>query len=183
MGKPLYRVGNGLKAVPDPDPRRVSLPEDQCERMTRTEFNAVRALLIVLNYCNFSKGDLKQRLQNGQIKHGWRRLCLAIGAVNAIVNDIVGTMTRAQAQQVWNTMQDMDVKITPKSLPVGSTVIMDLDIAMGLTDCAREKCKLCTEDGVSCRQCKLYQIMEATTPLEDYGGDLLCPYSLADWEE
>ena len=92
-------------------------------------------------------------------------------------------MTRAQAQQVWNTMQDMDVKLTPKAIPVGRTVIMDLDIAMGLTDCAREKCKMCTEDGVSCRQCKLYQIMEATTPLEDYGGDLLCPYSLADWEE
>ena len=183
MGRGMYRVGSGLKAIPEPDPRRIQIPEDQCERMTRTEFNAVRALLIVLNYCNFSKEDLKKRLQNGQIPRGWWRLSSAVGAMNAIVNDIVGTMTRAQAQQVWNTMQDMDVKLTPKAIPVGRTVVMDLDIAMGLTDCAREKCKMCTEDGVSCRQCKLYQIMEATTPLEDYGNDLLCPYNLADWEE
>ena len=80
-------------------------------------------------------------------------------------------------------MQDMDVKITPKSIPVGRTVIMDLDLAKDLTDIAREKCTVCTEDGISCRQCRLYQIMEATTPLEDYGNDLMCPYNLAQWEE
>lgn len=183
MGKPLYRVGGGLKTVPDPDPRRVVLPEEQCERMKRSEFNAVRALLIVVNYCNSSKQDLKERLQNGPIPRGWWRLSSAIGAVNAIMNDIVGTMTHNQARQIMNTIQDMDVKISPKAIPVGQTVVMDVQTAIDLTDCAREKCRMCAEDGESCRSCKLYQVMESTTPLEDYGNGLLCPYNLADWEE
>lgn len=183
MGRGMYRVGSGLKAMPDPDPRRVCLPEEQCERMTRSEMSVVRALLPLLSYCAHGKRDLEKRLKNGQIPHGWPRYCAALGAINAIITDIMGTTTKAQARQIWNTTVDMDVQIVPKSIPVGRNVIMDLQTAKDLTDCAREKCKLRTEDGESCRQCKLYQVMETTTPMDDYGNGLMCPYSLAKWEE
>lgn len=179
--KCIYKVGTGQKKVPERDPRRVWLPEDQCERMGRAEFNAVRAMLIVVSFCVEAKRDLQHRLE--LIPHGKRRMNMALGAIQAIMNDIIGTMTRAQAQQIRNTMSDMEVKITPKMMPIAQTVLMDLQTAKDLTDCAREKCRICAEDGDSCRKCKLYQVMEATTPLEDYGNGLLCPYNLADWEE
>lgn len=179
--KCIYKIGTGQKKPPERDPRRVWLPEEQCERMSRAEFNAVRAMLIVVSFCIDAKHDLQHRLE--LIPHGKRRMNMALGAIQAIMNDIIGTITRAQAQQIRNTMNDMEVKITPKLMPIGQTVLMDLQTAKDLTDCAREKCRICAEDGESCRQCKLYQVMEATTPLEDYGNDLLCPYNLADWEE
>lgn len=179
--KYIYKIGTGQRRLPERDPRRVWLPEEECERMSRAEFNAVRAMLIVVSFCIEAKADLQHRLE--LIPHGKRRMNMTLGAINAIMNDIIGTVTRAQAQQIRNTMTDMEVKITPKLMPIGQTVLMDLETAKDLTDCAREKCRICAEDGVSCRECKLYKVMEATTPLEDYGNDLLCPYNLADWEE
>lgn len=179
--KCIYKVGSGLQRPLERDPRRVWLEDEDCERMTRTEFNAVRAMLIVVSFCVEAKRDLWHRLE--MIPHGRRRMNMALGAIQAIMNDIIGTITRAQAQQIRNTMSDMEVKITPKMMPIAQTVLMDLQTAKDLTDCAREKCRICAEDGESCRKCKLYQVMEATTPLEDYGNGLLCPYNLADWEE
>lgn len=179
--KCIYKVGACQKKPPEPDPRRVWLPEDQCERMTRTEFNAVRAMMIVVSFCVEAKRDLQHRLEC--IPSGKARMNMALGAIQAIMNDIIGTITRAQAQQIRNTMTDMEVKITPKLMPISQTVLMDLQTAKDLTDCAREKCKGCIEDGESCRNCKLYKVMESTTPLEDYGNGMLCPYNLIDWEE
>lgn len=183
MGKTFYRFGSGIAPAPDPDPRRIRLNENQCERMTRPEMSAIRALLPLVSYCHHGKRDLEKRLKNGQIPHGWWRYCQALGAIDAIVTDIMGTTTQAQARQIWNTMQDMDVQIVPKTLPVGQTVVMDMQTAKDLVDCAQEKCKVCTEDGESCKKCKLYQVLEATTPLDDYECGMLCPYSLAKWEE
>lgn len=179
--KYIYKVGTGQKKPPERDPRRVWLDDDQCERMTRTEYNAVRAMLIVVSFCVEAKRDLQHRLE--LIPHGKERMDMTLGGITAIMDDIIGTVTRAQAQQIKNTMSDMEVKITPKMMPIAQTVLMDLQTAKDLTDCAREKCRICAEDGESCRQCKLYRVMEATTPLEDYGNGLICPYNLADWEE
>jgi len=176
-----YTVGQGMRTRPERDPRRVWLDEKDCERLNRAEYNALRALLIVVSFAVDAKKDLWNRLQC--IPFGRQRMAAALGALRAVLDDIIGTITRAQAQQIQNTMHDMDVKITPKLMPVGQTVIMDLDLAKDLTDCAKQMCVGCTEDGESCRECKLYKIMEATTPLEDYGNGMLCPYNLAEWEE
>jgi len=51
-----------------------------------------------------------------------------------------------------------------------------------LVDMAREKCKGCVEDGNGARQCELYRFLEVTSPMEDYGDGLMCPYALAEWE-
>ncbi len=179
--KTIYRIGTGQKAPPDRDPRRVWLEEKDCERLTRPEFNALRCMLIVVSFCVDAKKDLQKRLD--LIPYGRKRMNCALGAIKALMDDIIGTITRAQAQQIQNTMTDMEVKITPKMMPISQTVIMDLDLAKGLMDCAKEKCTGCTEDGESCKKCKLYKIMEATTPLDDYGNGMLCPYNLAEWEE
>ena len=53
--------------------------------------------------------------------------------------------------------------------------------AKALLDCARWKCHDCIEDGESCRKCQLYKLLEATTPMDDYGDGMICPYSLAQW--
>ncbi len=179
--KVLYKVGSTLKAAPERDPRRYWLDEKDCERLTRSEFNALRCMLIVVAFCVDAKRDLWHRLEC--IPYGRERMNMTLGGIKALMDDIIGTITVAQAKQMQNTTQDMEVRITPKIMPVGQTVLLDLDTAKGLTDCAKEKCVGCTEDGNSCRKCKLYQIMEATTPLEDYGDGMLCPYNLATWEE
>ncbi len=179
--KVMYKVGSMMKAVPDRDPRRYWLDEKDCERLTRSEFNALRSMLTVVSFFAEAKKDLDKRLEC--VPYGRQRMNLAFGAMKALMDDVIGTITKAQAQQLQNTINDMEVRITPKVMPMGQTVIMDLNIAKDLTDCAKEKCIGCTEDGESCRKCKLYQIMEATTPLEDYGDGMLCPYNLATWEE
>lgn len=181
MGRPLYRVGSGLVAAPDPDPRRLELSEDQRTRFTRSEMSVVRALLPLLSYCHHGEHDLEARLKDGRINHGWWRYRSALGSLEAIVLDVLATATKAQTRQVLNTTVDMAVHIVPKTTPIGQNVVMDLQTAKFLTDCAQEKCKMCTEDGESCKQCKLYQVMEATIPLDDYGNGLLCPYSRAEW--
>ena len=183
MGKTFYRFGSGIVPVIDPDPRRVRLDEAQCERMNRSEMATVRALIYLILYGGKGRKDLEKRLKSGLIKRGWWKYCSAIGSMDAIVTDIVGTTTKAQARLIWNTMQDMEIQIVPKTTPVGQNVIMDMQTAEDLVECAKEKCKVCAEDGESCKQCKLYQVLEAITPLDDYGNGLMCPYCNTKWGE
>ena len=181
MAKDLYRMGSQKLKVPDRDPRRVFWDDKDCERLTRHEYNAVKALLIVKCFLADARSDLRRRLES--IPYGNQRMNMVFGGMNALLDDVLGTATVAQCEQLRNTMLDFEVRLMPVRTPMCRDVLMDLDVAKGLMDVAKEKCAGCTEDNESCRKCKLYQIMEATTPLEDYNNGLLCPYNLATWEE
>ena len=163
------------------DPRRVWWDEKDCERMTRREFEAMRCLLGAVSYIAHASDDLQKRLES--IPAGRKRLAMAKGAVNAVANDIIGTMTVAQCKQMENTMKDMDMRMVPKMSPSCKNVIMTADHAKTLVDSAKAKCALCAASGDEIRECPLYQTLEAVVPLENYGDGLICPYVLAEWED
>ena len=157
------------------------LPDDQCEQLRRTEMNALRMLLAHLSSAQYFVEDMQDRLKC--IPDGNRRIRMAVGLMRAVCDDLCGTVTRAQAKQIYGTMKDCDLRIVPKLSPGSVNVILTKEEGKDLMDMARDRCHNCVEDGNSCRECRLYQILEATTPMQDYGDGLLCPYSLAQWEE
>lgn len=147
----------------------------------RSEMTAVRMLLAALSTAAYAKDDLKARLEC--VPDGNRRLRLALGLLRAVCDDVVGTISLAQSRQILGTMKDYEMRLVPKLTPMSTNIIMTKEEGKDLLNLAREKCVGCTEDGDSCRECKMYKLLEATTPMEDYGSGLICPYSLAKWEE
>ena len=158
-----------------------SLPDDQCERLTRKEFNALTTLMAHLSSTAFAEEDLARRLEC--IPRGKQRLKMAIGGLRWVCEDLIGTVSKTQCKQIYGVMKDYDVRIVPKLTPGSQNIILQKDIGVDLIDAARLKCAGCVEDGESCRRCKLYKVLEATTPLDDYGSGVICPYSRIDWEE
>lgn len=157
------------------------LPEADCERLNRAEMQAVRMMLAALSVASYAIEDLKPRLEC--VPSGNQRMRLAVGGLRAICDDLVGTISKAQCKQIYGTMKDFEMRLLPKATPGTTNVIMTKEQAKDLLDCARWKCHACVEDGEACRRCKLYQLLEATTPMDDYGDGLVCPYALAEWEE
>lgn len=157
-----------------------SLPDEDCERLKRTELVAVKMLLAHLSTAKYAQEDLAHRLEC--IPDGKARMRLAVGSLKAVCDDLIGTVSREQTKQLYGTMKDYDVRLVPKLTPGSPNIILTREQGKDLIDMARDRCKACVEDGNSCRTCRLYQILEATTPLDDYGGDMICPYSLADWD-
>jgi hypothetical protein len=156
------------------------LPEEQCERMRRTELCALKMLLAHLSSAAFAQEDLKDRLDC--IPNGNQRMRMAVGGLRAVCDDLIGTITVAQAKQIRGTMNDFEIRLIPKLSPNSQNVIMTVDVAKTLLDYARLKCRECTANDNESRNCTLYQFMEATTPLEHYGDGLICPYALQEWE-
>ena len=157
------------------------LPDADCERLMRPEMTAVRMLLAALSTAAYAQTDLRARLEC--VPDGNRRLRMAVGQLRAVCDDVIGTITRQQAKQIYGTMKDFEMRLVPKLTPGSTNIIMTKEEGKDLLDCARWRCQACTEDGESCRSCRLYKILEATTPLDDYGATLICPYSLAEWED
>ena len=157
-----------------------SLPDADCERLKRNEMNGLRMLLAHLSTAAYVQDDLKDRLEC--IPDGNRRLRMAVGGLRAVCDDVIGTVSKAQAKQIYGTMRDYELRLVPKLTPASVNIMLTKEQGIELMDMAREKCHGCVEDGESCRECRLYKIFEATTPMDDYGDGLLCPYSLAEWE-
>ena len=164
----------------NPDPRRVWWDEKDCERLTRMEFAAMRGLLAAVNYLTGAKDDLQARLNS--IPHGKERMAMVKGGVEALANDIIGTMTVAQCKQLDNTMKDMKIQMVPKMTPMPQNVIVSKSQLQDLVTCAQEKCRLCTALDEDARECVLYKVLEAITPLDDYGNGMTCPYYRAEFD-
>ena len=157
------------------------LPEADCERLMRSELTAVRMLLAALSSATYAKEDLDDRLKC--VPHGRERFRLALGGLRAVCDDLIGTISRSQCKQIYGTMKDFEMRLLPKLTPGSTNIIMTKEQGKDLLECARWKCHDCVEDGEHCRDCRLYKVLEATTPLDNYGDGLVCPYALVDWEE
>lgn len=166
---------------PKLDPRRVFLPEEQCERLKRSEFEAVRCLLGAVSYTAHARDDLQKRLEC--IPGGKQRMNMLLGGIRAIADDLIGTVPQGQCRQLRNTMSDMEMRMVPKATGgMTQNVILEKELARGLIDTAMEKCRDCVEDGESCRSCSLYKILLGITPMEEY-SELRCPYAITEWED
>lgn len=161
--------------------KRVWLPEEDCERLNRGEFEAVRYLLGAVSYAAHANDDLQKRLEC--VPYGRQRLAMALGGMKAIADDLIGTVPRGQCKQLRNTMADMEIRMVPKMASMSQNVIFEKDLAKGLIDAAMEKCHGCVEDSVNCRKCSLYKVLEGMLPLDNYDHGLLCPYSVSEWED
>ena len=162
------------KSRPERDKRRVWLDEKDCERLTRTEFNSLLELMSVVNSAAHLSDDLSKRLEC--IPSGKNRMRMALGCIRAIADDIVGTITRQQANQIQGVFKDYEIRYLPKMTPSKTNIVLTKEIGEALINCAKAKCNMCAETGVTCRKCELYKILEAVTPIDDYGNDLVCPY-------
>jgi len=158
-----------------------SLPDQDCERLVRPEMTAVRMLLAALSTAAYAQTDLKNRLEC--VPDGNKRLRLAVGGLRAVCDDLIGTISTQQARQIYGTMKDFEMRLLPKLTPGSTNIIMTKEQGKELLDCARWKCHACVEDGESCRECRLYKLLEATTPMDNYGNGMVCPYALAEWED
>lgn len=164
------------------DERRVWLDDKDCVRLTRNEVEAVRFLLGAVNYLAKAKDVLQGGPCLKRVPHGDARMRLTLGGLKSIIDDILGTVTIKQCLQLKNTMADMEMRMVPKMTPMTTNVILEQDIMKEMINLARVACKDCTRDSNTCLKCALYPNLEATVPLDDYGG-ALCPYALIDWAE
>ena len=156
------------------NPKRIMWKDEDCERMVRNEFMAMRSLLGAISFLSAAKRELPKRLES--IPSGKQRMALAYGAVQALADDLIGTMTVQQAKQLQNTMSDMEIQMVPKRTPNSRNAVVPIDTMTELVWAAREKCHMCTAMDQDIRECNLYKILEAVSPLEDYGDGLVCPY-------
>ena len=157
------------------------LPEEDCERLTRDEMQALRWSLAAVNSVAQAEGPLKDRLEcipSGKVR--WR---LLLGQLRAVTNDLIGTIPYKQCVNIKNVMNDMELRMVPKFSASDNRVIMTAPDLAYLVDAAkRDKCMGCIYTGDECRQCELYKILSAITPMQDYGNGMICPYNLAEWE-
>jgi hypothetical protein len=157
------------------------MQEEDCVRLNRAEFEAVRCLLGAVSYTAHANDDLQKRLEC--IPYGRQRMSMVLGGLKAIADDLVGTVPRGQCKQMRNTMNDMEMRMVPKLSRMSQNVILEKDNAKALIDTAMEKCRGCVEDEKSCRNCGLYKVLESFLPLDDYENGMLCPYSMSEWKD
>ena len=163
------------------DPRRINWPEKDRERLTGSEFEGMENALGAIYFLACASDRMQKRLES--VPHGKQRMALALGAVRSISEDLLGTVPEKQRNQIRHTLQDMAFRMVPKLTPLSKSVLIDYEILKGILNVAHEKCTACVEDNESCRQCPLYQHLEAVAPLKSYDTGMACPYSVADWED
>ena len=73
-------------------PERVWLEEDECERLNRGEYEAVRCLLGAVNYAAHANDDLQKRLMI--VPGGQQRMADVLQDLRNIADDVIGTVPR-----------------------------------------------------------------------------------------
>lgn len=162
-------------------PKRVWMDEEDCERLCRSEFEAMRCLFGAVSYAAHANADLQERLKC--LDRGKQRMAMVLGALKALADDLTGTVPRGQCKQLRNTMLDMDMRMVPKMTSMSQNVIIEKDLAKGLVDAAMEKCHGCVEGPEEGRKCPIYKVLEGFLPLDSYENGMLCPYSLSEWKD
>ena len=157
------------------------LPDDQCERLTRTEMHSVQWMLNAVSTLRYAEEDLADRLEC--VPYGNRRMKLAIGQIGSLLQDVLGTVSDKQRRQLRNTTNDMEVRLVPKMTRQTVNVVLDEETAKELVSAAQAKCHWdCVPDPEESRNCELCKLLEAVVPLESYES-VSCPYWRAEWEE
>jgi hypothetical protein len=157
------------------------LPDEDCERLTRPEMQSLKMMLALLSAAAYAEKDLRRCLE--RVRYGNRLMRMALGSLRSLMNKVLGTVSRNQCKHIYGTMTDYEVRLVPKLTPGSTNIILTKEQGKALMDCAQWQCKDCVKDGEEARKCKLYQLLESTTQMDDYGDGLLCPYALAEWRD
>ncbi len=156
-----------------------TLPENERERMTRTEMQSMQWLMNAVSSICYAGDDLKERVKS--VPGGEARFKMLVGSARSLYYDIQGTVPDKQLRQLRNAALDLEVRLVPKLTPQKVTVTLDKDTAMELVNAAQVKCIDCLTENEDARQCNLCRILEAIVPLNRYDS-FYCPYSTAKWE-
>lgn len=157
------------------------LPENERERVTRTEMHTLQWLLNALSSLCYAEDDLKSRLEC--VPNGRQRLKLNIGQLRSLLRDLFGTIPERQRRQIQNAANDMEVRLVPKMTPRKISLVLEEETAKELVNAAQAKCRYdCVPDLDGDRNCELCKILEAVIPLEKYDS-ATCPYWHAEWED
>jgi len=157
-----------------------SLPEEDRERLTRTEMQAVRWCLAAISSIAYAQDDLASRLDC--IPYGRIRWRLMLGHLRACLNDVLGTTPLKQRKTIQNVMNDMELRMVPKLSSNSQRVTMDVeDLSLLVRAAKKDYCSACILTDEECRKCELYKVLESVAPLDDYGDGSLCPYSKEEW--
>lgn len=156
-----------------------SLPESERKRLTRSEMSSMMWVYNVISAAGYAWDDLRARFN--LVPDGEKRFQDALNALTSIIADLNGTIPEQQKLRILRTMKDMEVRMTPKATPFRTEVLMTKEQGKTLVDYAQNECNGCIRDGEECRKCKLYSVLEAIVPLDDYGPGFLCPYSRSEW--
>lgn len=148
-------------------------------RLTRDEKMGMIMLAYVATVAEDLKKDIWKRLE--MIDNGAERLNTITELLNGLMKDLRPTMPLNQRMNLSNTMEDYEVRLTPKATPSKTTVVMQKEEFRELVDKARVACRECSETDEDCEKCELYQLLTVILPLEDYHYGLLCPYNLGEW--
>lgn len=155
-------------------------PEADRERVRKSEMTAIKMLITLLSVTANAKDDLADRLK--RIPRGRWKIAAAFGLLYSVIEDVRGTIPKNQNLQIEGTINDYKVQVVPRAVPLSDNVVMTRSQAWELVRMAKDRCTACTEDGYSCRQCRLYKFLEATDPQEDYGSGISCPYSHVNYD-
>ena len=150
------------------------------KRFVNKEFSVLKRLTAFISELLYMKDDLQSRLE--LVPDGQKRMDRLLDDASQLAKDVIATGPETQKRQLYNTIKDFKVELTPKLTPGSANVLISKEQAMRLIDIAQEKCKTCVEDPASAKQCSLYKFLEITV-LPDSYDSLLCPYSQAKWAD
>lgn len=159
---------------------RYELPDDQCERLTRSEMQSLTMLMANLTDLLAARDDLKGRLEC--VPSGAARMNMLIGQMRSLLQDIFGTVTDKQRRHLRNICKDQEIRLVPKTMPNRTSVIYTKEEAKELIDAAMVKCIDCFKDDEESRDCVLRKNLEVWVPLDSYSA-ICCPYSKSEWED
>lgn len=150
-------------------------------RITRPEKTAMLLFSYAAAILEELPKDIGGRL--GMVEDGEARLKKISDEASELLSDVRMTIPMNQRQNLVNTIDDYEARFVPKAVPFKSNVLMQSEEFRELVDCARARCRECTDSDEECEACKLYQLLTAVLPLDDYHGMMLCPYNLGEWKE
>lgn len=151
------------------------------KRLVRSEMVMVRRLAAFLSDLLHWSDDMQSRLD--LVDGGKDTFNRILKDTTDLFNDVIKTVPNAQRASILNSMSDFKVTLQPVLTPESQSVLMTKKDARSLYDMAQERCKGCVNGTKEAEKCPVYHLMLANVPLENYGNDLICPYSIAEWEE
>lgn len=151
---------------------------DDAVRLTRSE----KLSMIVMCYAATVLDDLQKEIPDRlrMIENGPERMKELADKSDALLNDLRLTIPMNQRMNLQNTAKDFEMRLSPKLMPGSTNALMSKDEFKDLVDIARSQCRDCIEDDTTCTKCRLYKLLTAILPLEDYSG-MLCPYNMGEW--
>lgn len=159
-----------------------SLPEADRERMTRDELNAFIYFKCALASAGYAWEKMKRRL--AYIPAGEQRFKMQMGGMNALLDDIAGTMPKQSQKRMDGITNDYKIALIPKAGTEPKRLIMDAEDGAILVQAAMHYCEheCIRTDEEARRECRLYRIFEAYMPLNNYGDGGMCQYGKQEFE-